>query len=96
MKSTLRALIAGLVVGAAPLWAAQPTQLYWGDTHLHTSYSFDAFLNHNDSADPDTAFRWARGLPVIHPYTEARVQIGTPTDQNFTTIRLADITMYCR
>jgi hypothetical protein len=80
MKSTLRALIAGLVVGAAPLWAAQPTQLYWGDTHLHTSYSFDAFLNLNDSADPDTAFRWARGLPVIHPYTEARVQIGTPLD----------------
>jgi hypothetical protein len=80
MTSTLRALIAGLVVGAAPLWAAQPTQLYWGDTHLHTSYSFDAFLNLNDSADPDTAFRWARGLPVIHPYTEARVQIGTPLD----------------
>jgi hypothetical protein len=80
MKSKLRALIVGLVVGAAPLWAAQPTQLYWGDTHLHTSYSFDAFLNLNDSADPDTAFRWARGLPVIHPYTEARVQIGTPLD----------------
>ena len=82
MKNRLRALIAGLVVaaGAAPLSANQPTQLYWGDTHLHTSYSFDAFLNLNDSADPDTAYRWARGLPVIHPYTEARVQIGTPLD----------------
>jgi len=82
MKNTLQALIAGLVVaaGAAPISADQPTQLYWGDTHLHTSYSFDAFLNLNDSADPDTAYRWARGLPVIHPYTEARVQIGTPLD----------------
>jgi hypothetical protein len=82
MKNTLQALITSLVVaaGAAPISANQPTQLYWGDTHLHTSYSFDAFLNLNDSADPDTAYRWARGLPVIHPYTEARVQIGTPLD----------------
>ncbi len=56
------------------------TQLFWGDTHLHTSYSFDAFLNKNQSADPDTAYRWAKGQPVIHPYTRAKVQIGTPLD----------------
>ena len=82
MKKTLQAIIAGLLVTTvtAPLSAQQPTQVYWGDTHLHTSYSFDAFLNLNDSADPDTAYRWARGLPVIHPYTEAKVQIGTPLD----------------
>lgn len=56
------------------------TQLYFGDTHLHTSYSFDAFLNDNHSADPDTAYRWAKGQPVIHPYNRARVQIHTPLD----------------
>jgi hypothetical protein len=56
------------------------TNLYWGDTHLHTSYSFDAFLNKNQSADPDTAYRWAKGQPVIHPYTRARVQIKQPLD----------------
>lgn len=55
-------------------------QLLWGDTHLHTSYSFDAFLNGNMSADPDVAYRYARGLPVLHPYTRARVQIQTPLD----------------
>jgi len=54
--------------------------LLWGDTHLHTSYSFDAFLNGNLSADPDTAYRYARGLPVIHPYNRTRVQINTPLD----------------
>ena len=59
---------------------AQTTQLLWGDTHLHTTYSFDAFLNQNQTADPDTAFRWAKGLPVIHPYHRARVQIQTPLD----------------
>jgi hypothetical protein len=61
-------------------FAEEPTQLYFGDTHLHTSYSFDAFLSRNQSADPDTAYRWAKGKPVIHPYTRARVQISTPLD----------------
>ena len=46
---------------------AVETQLYFGDTHLHSNYSFDAFLNNNFSADPDTAYRWAKGQPVIHP-----------------------------
>lgn len=56
------------------------TQLYWGDTHLHTSYSFDAFTLGNASADPDTAYRFAKGLPVIHPGHKARVQIDRPLD----------------
>lgn len=56
------------------------TQLLWGDTHLHTNYSFDAYLNQNESVDPDTAYRWAKGLPVLHPYTKARVKINTPLD----------------
>ena len=37
------------------------TELLWGDTHLHTSNSFDAFLRENTSADPDTAYRFAKG-----------------------------------
>ena len=53
-------------------------ELLWGDTHLHTNNSFDAFLNGNMTADPDVAFRWAKGLPVIHPYNRTRVRIGTP------------------
>jgi len=59
---------------------SQDSQVLFGDTHLHTSYSLDAFLNRNQSADPDTAYRWAKGLPVIHPYHRARVQIKTPLD----------------
>ncbi|WP_068006510.1 DUF3604 domain-containing protein [Pseudovibrio axinellae] len=55
-------------------------KLLFGDTHLHTSYSFDAFMNQNHSADPDTAYRWAKGKPVIHPFSGVRVQIKTPLD----------------
>ena len=54
--------------------------LLWGDTHLHTAYSSDAYANNNLTAEPDTAYRYARGMPVVHPYHRARVQIGTPLD----------------
>ena len=55
-------------------------QLLWGVTHLHTSYSFDAFLNGNQIADPDTAHAFASGQPVIHPGISTRVQLNTPLD----------------
>ncbi len=59
---------------------ANETRLLWGDTHLHTSYSFDAFTLGNATADPDTAYRFAKGLPVIHPGHRALVRIDRPLD----------------
>ncbi|MBL4682266.1 MAG: DUF3604 domain-containing protein [Pseudomonadales bacterium] len=73
-------VLAVLAIFSINIQAEEPTKLLWGDTHLPTSYSFDAFLNQNQSADPDTAYRWAKGLPVIHPYNRSRVQIDTPLD----------------
>jgi hypothetical protein len=67
----------GLSLTAA---ANEKTRVFFGDTHLHTSYSIDAYLAGNHTADPDTAYRWAKGMPVIHPYHRARVQIETPLD----------------
>jgi hypothetical protein len=60
--------------------SAAERQLLWGDTHLHTAYSSDAYTNNNLDADPETAYRYARGLPVVHPYHRARVQIQRPLD----------------
>ena len=67
-------------IDAASLSRSEPTQVYWGDTHLHTSYSPDAYFFGNTTADPDTAYRYAKGLAVHHPYHKARIQIGTPLD----------------
>ncbi len=73
-------LVSGLLLTLALVASANETRLLWGDTHLHTSYSFDAFTLGNATADPDTALRFAKGLPVIHPGHRARVQIDRPLD----------------
>lgn len=77
MRTVLIALALAAASGTA---TATERQLLWGDTHLHTTYSSDAVANNNFLADPDTAYRYARGLPVVHPYHRARVQIETPLD----------------
>ncbi len=73
-------LVFMLCLAASAYSQESETKLYWGDTHLHTSYSPDAYLMQNRSADPDTAYRYAKGYPVVHPYHKARIQIHTPLD----------------
>ena len=41
--------------------AAFPRTVYWGDTHLHTRNSFDAYNLGNIDLSPDDAYRFARG-----------------------------------
>ena len=41
-----------------------PTNLYWGDTHVHTNLSMDAYLSGNRQLGPSDAYRFARGEPV--------------------------------
>ncbi len=81
---------AGLLVGAACALAVaasaaaaddpHETHVYWGDVHLHTNYSWDAYGTGNATLTPDQAYRFARGLPVMHPAWHETVQIRRPLD----------------
>ena len=44
---------------------AFPSEVYWGDTHLHTGLSLDAGLFGN-TLTPDDAYRYAKGEPLLH------------------------------
>ena len=79
MSRALSTSLCLMLLSSASAQVAE-TELLWGDTHLHTSYSFDAYTLGNATADPDTAYRFAKGLSVIHPGHRARVQIDRPLD----------------
>jgi hypothetical protein len=76
----MRTFIVLSILVASTTAGAQERQLLWGDTHLHTSYSSDAYTTDNRTGTPDVAYRFARGMPVVHPYHKARVQIRRPLD----------------
>jgi hypothetical protein len=74
----LALIAATLAIGAHAL--AQQTQLLWGDTHVHSAFSVDAYTVGNHTATPDDAYRFAKGLPMVHPYHRARIQLDRPLD----------------
>jgi len=59
--------------------------VYWGDLHIHTSYSMDAYI-FDTRLDPEDAYRFARGeirmLPPLDANGQGTVplQIGRPLD----------------
>jgi hypothetical protein len=55
-----------------------PDRVYFGDTHLHTSYSTDAGMVGN-TLGPEEAYRFARGEEVISS-TGLRAQLQRPLD----------------
>lgn len=54
--------------------------LYWGDTHIHTNFSSDAFLFGTIMATPDDAFRFAKGEVMTYPPTGEKIKINRPLD----------------
>lgn len=51
---------------------------YFGDLHIHTRYSFDAFV-FGTRASPDDAYSYARGEAITHP-AGYRIQLDRPLD----------------
>ena len=57
--------------------AETPREVFFGDLHLHTGYSFDAIAS-GTRTTPDDAYRYARGEPVA--YLGRMVRIKRPLD----------------
>ncbi|MCV6624699.1 MAG: DUF3604 domain-containing protein [Cellvibrionaceae bacterium] len=76
----MKTISLAIALAAAASAVQAETQLLWGDTHLHTSFSPDAYFLGNRSVDPHGAYRYAQGLPIVNAATGARVQIQRPLD----------------
>ena len=80
LKSALFVACATAALAGPAAAQAYPDKLLWGDTHLHTNLSTDAYFLGNRSVDAATSYRFAMGEPVINAYSRARVQLKTPLD----------------
>ena len=75
-------LAAGTVGFAASPVAAQGNaqrEAYFGQTHIHTSWSFDAYVFGTTKTGPEEAYKFALGQPVEHP-AGYMVKIRRPLD----------------
>jgi hypothetical protein len=54
-------------------------EVYFGETHVHTGWSFDAYIFGNRHTGPADAYKYAMGKPIKHPvgYT---IQLKHPLD----------------
>lgn len=68
----------GLAAEAPQVTVNPLRQAYFGDLHLHTSYSLDTYLGGAMGVDPDTAYRFARGEVV--DYNGQPMQRREPLD----------------
>jgi hypothetical protein len=80
----LLACVAGPLVGHAaeysrPVEQNYPKNVYWGDTHLHTRNSADAYSLGNMNLTPTDAFRFAQGKAVV-AHNGMNVQLRRPLD----------------
>ncbi|MYF01201.1 MAG: DUF3604 domain-containing protein, partial [Gammaproteobacteria bacterium] len=66
---------------AAPVRTAGYSALrnaYFGDLHVHTMYSFDAFI-FGTTSSPDDAYEFAKGGSITHP-AGFEMQLQVPLD----------------
>ena len=56
-----------------------PTDVYFGDTHLHTSVSLDSYGDGNTMVGPDEAYRFAKGEEVTASFG-VRARLLRPLD----------------
>ena len=83
LKQLGKILAAGLLgIVSLPALAQQPNperNAYFGETHLHTSWSVDAWVMGNRLTGPDDALKYAQGQTFKHPLG-FDIKIETPLD----------------
>ncbi len=70
------------ILAVAPALAQQKNperNAYFGETHVHTSWSLDAFALGNLLTTPGDAYKYFKGEPIKHPLGY-EVKIDTPLD----------------
>ena len=75
-------IIVGIgTLAASPAFAQRSAErnAYFGQTHVHTSWSFDAYVFGNTITGPEEAYKYALGQPVKHP-GGYMVQLKRPLD----------------
>ena len=84
----VRTASAALVLSVWSAVASPPAQAqkrnplrdaYFGETHLHTSWSFDAYIFGNHLTGPADAYNYAKGKTIKHPLGYD-IKIDTPMD----------------
>ena len=79
-NTILAAAVAGFVSLPALAQERNPERnAYFGETHLHTSWSVDAWVMGNRLTGPDDALKYAQGQTIKHPMG-FDIKIDTPLD----------------
>jgi hypothetical protein len=85
---TVMATLMGSSLSALPLSASgaddgvrrnPPREVYFGNFHIHTAWSFDAYIN-GAATDPDSAYRWAKGEEIPGGGDGTPLKIKVPLD----------------
>src|SRR5262245_48620188 len=82
MKRQLAVIVLALLVAGINGLEQQPNperNAYFGETHVHTSWSLDAFAIGNIHTTPGDAYKYFKGEPIKHPLG-CSVKIDTPLD----------------
>ena len=78
-KATAQTQPAGAQAPAADLQKNPERNAYFGETHIHTSWSVDAWVMGNRLAGPGDALKYAQGETIKHPLGYD-IRIDTPLD----------------
>ena len=80
LRTTIPRAMATLLIALPVLAAPNPERdVYFGETHVHTSWSLDAFAIGNVLTTPGDAYKYFKGEPIKHPLGYD-VRIDTPLD----------------